>query len=45
MNDVMIDFEALGKDCPHQVKYVTRALNELKINKQVVSLIEKLTNE
>lgn len=33
------------EDCKYQVKYVTKALNELKINKQVVSLITKLQND
>lgn len=33
------------EDCKYQVKYVTKALNELKINKQVVSLIGKLQSD
>lgn len=33
------------EDCKHQVKYTTKAINELKINKQVVNLINKLQGE
>lgn len=30
-------------DCKHQVKYCVAAINAIKINKQVISFIEKVT--